>query len=949
MNVKVMIADDNSANRQLLKSLFEGEGWDVRIAENGKACLDMAKTQRPDLIVSEILMPVMDGYTLCRECKSDENLKSVLFVFYTASRIEPKDEKYAIDPGADLFILKPQKPEILIKILIDLLDEKNSVYSRMSKSMVEEKQLLRRHNESIYSKLEEKMHELESANQQLRILEEKYRLSFENVMDVIIMVDTDLKVLSVSPSAERILGYNLQDYIGRSISDLAHIFTPESAEQVIADVSLILKGETIPATIYRLIAKDGTIKYGEFSGSPIKRDGKIIGVISVARDITDRKRAEEAQAESEKKYRLIAEKMTDIVWIMDMNLRTLYISPSIETTLGFSPEERMAQDVHEQLTPASMSLALDVLARELALEQQGQADPEKKITIELEYYHKDGSTRWIENIISGIRDNQGIPIGLHGVSRDITKRRQMEEALRESEKKYRELVDFLPISLFEIDFKGNAISANPAIFETFGYAQSDLKTSSPNPAVFETSGYTQSDLEKSQNKFPIIIPGEQERLARNLKMLVKGEKKGPSEYTGIRKDGSTFPFLIYPGVVMHKGKPVGVRGAIIDLTDRKRIEESLKKSNLSLAEAQRIAHIGNWEWDIESDSMYWSDEIHRIVMSTSQMFDETRETFFELVFPEERELVKKALEKVMNEKAVSEIEHRIVRRDGAVREVRQILEPIIDNAGNIVRVVGIIQDVTEKNQAERDLQKARDQLLQSEKLASIGRLSTGVAHEILNPLNIISMELQILQAMGNMPIEALEELEICTAQISRIARISENLKQISRIPEKKIAMADINDTIAYILSLYATQLKIEGIETEVQYQSDLPIIEIDIKRIEQVILNLISNAADSMEGKEKKVLRIITEMETVSGNEDHLKITIADTGTGIKSEHMLKIFDPFFTTKEQGKGTGLGLSISYGIIHDHGGIIWAENNESGGASFYISLPVRKNIDKNHKL
>jgi len=807
--------------------------------------------------------------------------------------------------------------------------------------MVEEKQLFRRHNEDIFRKYEERMMELERANQQLRVLEEEYRLSFENVTDVIFMVDKDLKVLSVSPSAERILGYKLQDYIGRLASDLAYIFEPESFDRAIADISFILKGKTIPATIYRLIAKNGTIVYGEFSGSPIMRDGKIIGVISVARDISDRKRVEQALAESEKKYRLVAEKMTDVAWIMDMNLRTVYVSPSVKTMLGFSPEERVAQDIHEQLTPASMSYAMEVMARELALEQQGQADPERSITIELEYYHKDGSTRWIENVIRGIRDDKGVVIRFHGVSRDITKRRQMEEALRESEKKYRELVDFLPISLFEFDFKGNVISANPAILETFGYTQSDLKISSANPAIFNNSGYTEPDQKKIIAMFPIFAPSEQARLAENFQKLLKGEKKGPSEYIGIRKDGSTFPFLIYPGVVTRKGKQVGLRGAIIDLTDRKRIEDSLKKSNLSLAEAQRIAHIGNWEWDIKNNCMYWSDEIHRIAKSTPQMFDGTSEAFFELIFPEEREMIKKAFNKAMHEGAASEIEHRIVRRDGVVRDVRQLLEPIIDDAGKIIKVVGTIQDVTEKVQAERELQKARDQLLQSEKLASIGRLSTGVAHEILNPIGIISMELQIMQAMGNMPPEALEELNICTGQIARIVDIAENLKQISRIPEKKIVMADINSTIAYILNLYATQLKIEGVETEVQFQSDLPLIAIDKKRIEQVILNLISNATDSMEGKEKKVLRIITEMETVSGNDDHLKITIADTGTGIKSEHMLKIFDPFFTTKEQGKGTGLGLSISYGIIHDHGGIIWAKNNESGGASFYISLPMRK--------
>jgi len=384
-----------------------------------------------------------------------------------------------------------------------------------------------------------------------------------------------------------------------------------------------------------------------------------------------------------------------------------------------------------------------------------------------------------------------------------------------------------------------------------------------------------------------------------------------------------------------------------DITELKQAQASLQKSNLSLAEAQRVAHIGNWEWNIQTNETYWSDEIHRIFGTTPQTFVGTYEAFLEMIHPDDRDIVKDAINMDLNERAKAVCNHRIVRSDGSVREVHEIFEMISDDTGKAIRMIGIVQDVTERNQTERELQRARDLLIQSEKLASIGRLSAGVAHEILNPVNIISMELQILQTMESLPPEVLEELKICMDQISRIVAIAENLKQFSRMPERKTIMADINGVIAHVLTLYATQLKIEGIETEVQYQPDLPKIDMDKEKIEQVILNLITNAMSAMEGKEKKVLRITTERETMFRDRDQLKIMIADTGTGIKSEHMSKIFDPFFTTKGQGKGTGtgLGLSISYGIVHDHGGRIWAENNEWGGASFYVRLPIKTDIEK----
>jgi C4-dicarboxylate-specific signal transduction histidine kinase len=271
------------------------------------------------------------------------------------------------------------------------------------------------------------------------------------------------------------------------------------------------------------------------------------------------------------------------------------------------------------------------------------------------------------------------------------------------------------------------------------------------------------------------------------------------------------------------------------------------------------------------------------------------------------------------------------------------------------RNITLEQEITERKRTEnklittlRELEEAKDMVVQSEKFAAIGQLTAGVAHEILNPVNIISMELQILRGMQDISPDVHEEVSVCMDQIARIVSIAENLKQFSRIPVKTTVMADINNVVAHVLALYSTQLKIEEIETAAQYQSDLPKIPMDKEKIEQVIINLITNAMAAMEGKEVKILRIKTERESPHQSNDQIKIMIADNGTGIKTEHMSKIFDPFFTTKGQGKGTGLGLSISYGIVHDHGGTIWAENNEWGGASFYVKIPVKTDIDNARK-
>jgi signal transduction histidine kinase len=240
--------------------------------------------------------------------------------------------------------------------------------------------------------------------------------------------------------------------------------------------------------------------------------------------------------------------------------------------------------------------------------------------------------------------------------------------------------------------------------------------------------------------------------------------------------------------------------------------------------------------------------------------------------------------------------------------------------------------------AYRELQQTKEMLVQSEKLAAMGRLTAGVAHEILNPLNIISMRLQLLKMTEDLSDRAKNALSICEHQLKRIAEITKDLGQFSRIHRKQITISDLNKVIKHVLTLVAPQLNQEGIETTVQCHPDLPVIPMDKDRIEQVIFNIISNASAALCGQKTKILRIITRP---GASEEYVQALISDTGSGIDHAHMNRIFDPFFTTKDPDQGTGLGLFISYNIIQEHGGRIWVENNEYGGASFFIELPVRR--------
>jgi len=251
------------------------------------------------------------------------------------------------------------------------------------------------------------------------MLEERYRLSFENTSDVIFIVDENLNILSMSQSAEKILGYKLEEFIGKLVTDMKHIFTPASFEQAISDAMLIFKGETISAKIYEFMAKDGTIKIGEVSGSPIMRNGQVTGFVSIARDITDRRRMEDELRNSAQKYRTILEDMNDMYYELDLKGNMTFFNKALLSLTARSPEELQGMNFRDYMSSEGSEDALKIFG-----EIYKTGKPRLFVN---EIVTKTGEVKYFESQAGLLLDENKQPIGFRGIARDITDRKKAQD------------------------------------------------------------------------------------------------------------------------------------------------------------------------------------------------------------------------------------------------------------------------------------------------------------------------------------------------------------------------------------------------------------------------------------------------------------------------------------------------------------------------------------------
>ena len=257
----------------------------------------------------------------------------------------------------------------------------------------------------------------------LRGSDERHRTILDTMEEGYIEHDLSGKFTFVNDAETKMLGYSREELVGMTY----HQYTSKQTSRILYEVfhRVYETGEPALLTDYEVIMKDGGKRIHEMSITLVRDDsGRPVGFRGVSRDVTERKHAEEALKKSEAKYRFLTEKINDIIWTVDLDLHVTYISPSVEKVVGYTPEECMRLEPWEAITPESFTKVLDIMSSELKRDQEEGVDPERTVKFEMEDHHKNGSTVWVECVVSFIRDDTGKLIGFYGVSRDISERKQ---------------------------------------------------------------------------------------------------------------------------------------------------------------------------------------------------------------------------------------------------------------------------------------------------------------------------------------------------------------------------------------------------------------------------------------------------------------------------------------------------------------------------------------------
>jgi PAS domain S-box-containing protein len=438
----------------------------------------------------------------------------------------------------------------------------------------------------------------------------------------------------------------------------------------------------------------------------------------------------------------------------------------------------------------------------------------------------------------------------------------------------------------------------------------------------------------------VVHPDDLTRYVNQWHAAVAAGEPLESEARVRRADGD-YRWLLIRNVPLRDelGNIVNWYGTAIDIEERHRALDALRRSEAYLHDAQRVGHTGSWRHDVLSGIVTISPEARRIWGLNPDQDSSVSEFFFGRMHPEDRRVVEQEYRAAQLKKAEFQSDFRIVLPDGAVKNIQSVGHPILNQSGDIVEFVGAAMDVTERKRAEEALRQAQADLAHVSRVTTMGELTASLAHEVNQPIAAaVTNANTCLRWLANDTPNIEEAREAAMRIVKDGTRAAEIISRIRLLfkkgtPERKLV--DVNEVIREMLVLLRSETARYSISVRAELTVDLPEVMGDRVQLQQVFMNLMLNGIDAM--KDVEGTRKLTIKSQRAENEE-LLVSVSDTGVGLPQQQADQIFNAFFTTKLH--GTGMGLSISRSIVESHGGRLRAADNPPLGASFYFTLPTK---------
>ena len=758
-----------------------------------------------------------------------------------------------------------------------------------------------------------------------------FRATVRQLPGIIWCVDKELRFTLSDGLGLKQLGLKPGQIVGMSLAEFRGTDDPDTEE--LARHRLALDGKLVEyETTFN------SIRYS-CSLSPLRNvKGEIIGTLGIALDMTERETLKTKIQKEKVSYRELVENIDETIFSLDTKGKLTYISPVIEKLLGYSPAEIIGEKFYHYVQKKDRPLL-----RKLFKEVLKGSPQTKKIKLPT----RNVGTKSVRISFNPIKSNDHIS-GISGIITDLTIGKITKKALEESEKKYLDLIENLPVGVFRWSAEpdGHFIMANEATAKICGFESVDELLGTPvAERYFDADEYI-GTLEKIDQKG--ILIEEEQRLKKT--------------------DGTAVWCLVTAKTVMGKADtPPCYDGVILDITGRKSAEEALQISEerfKSIAEGS-----DDWIWEIGPDLhvRYSNTRVRDVVGYEPE--EVIGISLLDLMSEEEMQSHEFAGDyTLLNDKIFAGHKTYLRTKKGGTVITESSGIPIFRRDRSFVGFQGLTKDVTEAVRAREEEENRRQQLIQADKMISLGILVSGVAHEINNPNQFIMLNVHILKRawetvapilekyyeeygdfpLGGMPYSKMKPKipELYSGIYNgaqRIKNIVKGLKDYAREGQPEVkASISVNMVIQSSLLIMANQVKKSTNNLSVNLCANISPVSGNFQRLEQVVINLIQNACQALSDPQNAI-EISTKQDTAR---ERVLIIIRDEGVGIEKDKEQYIQDPFYSSRRDSGGTGLGLSISAGIIKDHDGTMNFKSVQGKGTTVTVSLPVMNDSDLN---